>query len=114
MNRSELRKRRASGEHDLRGVDLSGADLRGFDLRGADLRGADLTEADLHSTDLRGAVLAQSSFDGARLTGARMDASTCERSGFSPDQVEALRRRGVEFIPLETLARPEPDRALDS
>jgi uncharacterized protein YjbI with pentapeptide repeats len=73
---SSANLRGASGDADLRGVNLSGyANLTEADLDGADLSGADLNYAKLIGTNLRGANLSSANLSGANLSGAKLSHS---------------------------------------
>lgn len=79
--------------------------LRELVIRGAELRGADFTQADLRGTDLTGSDLLQA----AELTSARIDASTCQRSGWRPAYLQSLQSRGVQLVSVGRAADAMPD-----
>lgn len=98
----------------LGGVNLEGASLVGASLAGADLTGADLRGADLSDARLAGAMLTAADLRGARLpggvgmaaysvAGARLDAATCERSGFDQAALVALATAGARFDSIQGL-----------
>ncbi|WP_437684267.1 toll/interleukin-1 receptor domain-containing protein [Sorangium sp. So ce131] len=94
----------------LRDAQLVRACLTKADLSEADLTGANLQGARLRGADLCGAVMAQASLDGADIDGARIDALAYQRSGFTPELLADMQRRGIEIIGLEAFPEAAQDR----